>query len=391
MRDRRIARITVLALSTALAALAAPAAAQPADEIEMDPEPAPAKPAPPAPPAPTPATPAPTDAAPPVKDPKLAKKWLTTGQQLLQKGDSHTRAKRTEEAQTSYQNAVTAFEKSIETGDDLNTYALLAEAEDKLGKHDVAVRHYRMVVKAQAGVRADVQKKASAKLDELAAKVALVTVKVKPDGAAVMLNGTEIGKTPLADALVLLPGTYTLSFQAEGFQPREAELNVEAGSESEREIELEAVKIVVVPPVKDEDPVPVPPAPPPSRLPLYVGGGAAVALLGAATVTGLLAVGRHNTYESSESTPAERKDARSSGKSLALVTDIALAGGLVATGFTAYWYFAKYRPAQRKQTEQRPAATSAGRGRRDGSQWTKIDLVPWVQSGTSGLVLVGGF
>jgi PEGA domain len=383
MRDRRIARITILALLTALAA---PAAAQPAeDEIEMEPEPA----APP--PTAPPTTPPPTEGAPPVKDPKLAKKWLATGQQLLQKGDAAVRAKRTEDAQISYQNAVTAFEKSIEAGTDLSTYALLAEAEDKIGKHDLAVKHYRMVVKAQAGVRPDVQKKASAKLDELATKVALVTLKVKPDGATVTLNGAEIGKTPFPEPLVLLPGTYTLAFQAEGFQPKETELNAEAGSESERAIELDAVQITVVPPVKDEEPVPVPVVPPPSRLPLYVGGGAAVTLLGVATLTGILAVGKHGTYESPDSTPAEREDARSSGKTLALVTDIALAGGVVATGFTAYWYFAKYRPAQRKQTEQRQAATRAARGARDRAQWTKVDVIPWVQSGTSGLVLVGGF
>jgi hypothetical protein len=389
MRDRRIAWSTVLALVAALAAPAAPARAQPAEEIEMESEaPAPKpgdKPA-----APEPAPPA-TPAPPVVKDPKAAKKLLTTGQQLLQKGDTLTRAKRLEDAKTNYQNAAAAFEKSIAAGDDLNTYALLADAEDKLGKYDLAVKHYRVVVKAQAGIRPDVLKKATAKLDELAMKVGLVTLTVKPDGATILLGGVEIGKTPLADPLVLLPGTYTLSFEAEGFQPREAELNVEAGSESERSIELEAVKIVVVPPVEDPEPVPAPKPAPPSRAPLYVGAGAAVTLIGAATVTGILAMGRQSTYKSADSTPSEREDAKSSGQTLALVTDIALAGGLVAGGFTAYWYFAKYKPAQRKQAEQRPAATSAGRGRRDGAQWTKVDLIPWVQSGTSGLVVVGGF
>jgi hypothetical protein len=376
MGDRRIAWIAVLAV---LAASAGPAAAQPAgDEIEMEPKAA--------------DPPAPPEAAAPVKDPKLAKKWLLAGQQLLQKGDGAARAKRTDDAKASYQNAVTAFEKSIEAGDDLNTYALLAEAEEKLGRFDLAAKHYRAVVKAQAGIRPDVLKKATAKLDDLTMQIGIVTLNVKPEGATITLSGTELGKAPLAEPLILMPGTYTVGFQAEGFEPREAELNIEAGSESERTIELEPVKIVVVAPAKDDEQVERPKPPPePSRLPLYAAGGAAVTLLGVATVTGILAVGRHGTFTSSDATPAEREDARSSGKTLALVTDLSLVGGLAAGGFAAYWYFVKYRPAQQKPAEQRPAATSGVRGRRDGAQSTKVDLLPWVQSGASGLTLVGEF
>jgi Na+/glutamate symporter len=108
-------------------------------------------------------------------------------------------------------------------------------------------------------------------------------------------------------------------------------------------------------------------------------------------VTGILAVGRHGTYTAPGSTAAERDAARSSGRALAIVTDVALAGGLAAGGFTAYWYLVKYRPAQGKRAEQPPAATAAVRGRRDPAQSTKLDLIPWVQSDASGLTLVGVF
>ncbi len=372
-----------------LASLGGPAAAQPADE---ETEPAPPAPAPAPADAPEAAEPPP---AAPVKDPKLARKWLLAGQQLLQKGDGQTRAKRLDDAKTSYENAVTAFEKSIEVGEDLGTHALLADALDKLGKHDLAVKHYRVVVNAQEGVRADVQKKAAAKLDEALLKVGIVTLNVKPDGTTITLAGVELGKAPLPEPLVLMPGTYAVGFQVEGYQPREAELNIEAGSESERTIELEPVKIVQAP-IKDEEPIaPPPPPPPPSRLPLYAGAGAAATLLGVATVTGILAIGRHGTYTATDATAEERADARSSGKTLALVTDLALVGGLAAGGFTAYWYFFKYRPALEKPAEQRPAgpveATRRGRGRRDGAQSTKVDVIPWVQPDASGLTLVGVF
>jgi hypothetical protein len=379
---RRIAWSAVLAALVAVA-VAAPAAAQPADDIEMDPEPAAPKPPPKD--AAAPAAPA-APAAAPIKDPKAAKKWLATGQQLVQKGDGAARAKRVDDAKRSYEGAVDAFEKSIEAGEDLNTYALLAEAEEKLGKLDLAARHYRVVVKAQAGVRPDVQKKATARFDDLATKVGILTLVVKPEGAVITLAGKELGKAPLAEPLVLMPGSYTVAFQADGFQPREAELTIEAGSESERTFELEPVKIVVQAPPPPAPPPP--PPPPPSRLPLYAGGGAAVALLGTAVVTGILAVGQHGTYTSIDATPTERADAKANGQTLALVTDLALVGGLAAGGFTAYWYLVKYKPA-RQRAEQRPATASAGR--RDGAQSAKVDLIPWVQSDASGLTLVGVF
>lgn len=373
MRGRRIAWLAVL---TVLAVPVAPAAAQPQPDEEIEPAPAGDPEAPPA----------------PVKDPKLAKKWLDAGKLLLQKGDTATRAKRADDAKQSYENAVTAFEKSIESGEDITTHALLAEAHDKLGRHDLAVKHYRVVAKAQAGVPAPLMKKVTAKLDELAMKVGLVTLTVKPEGATISLGGTELGKAPLPEALVLLPGTYTVAFQAEGFQPREAELNVEAGSESERTIELEPIKVVVQEPEKDDEPVlPPPPPPRPSRLPLYAGGAAAAALLGVGAVTGILAVGRHGTFTSADATATEREDARSSGKTLALVTDVTLVGGVAAAGFTAYWYFFKYRPALQKPAEQRPAAVGGVRARRDAAQSAKVDLIPWVQSDASGLTLVGAF
>jgi hypothetical protein len=371
MRGLGIACVTVLA---AAAALAAPARAQPAgDEIEMDPA---------APPAEPPA---------PVKDPKVARKWLAAGQQLLQQGDYFTRIKRADDAKARYENALTSFQKSIEAGDDPNTYALLADAEEKLGKIDLAARHYRVVVKTQTGIRPDVMKKATARFDDLSTKIGIVTLAVSPEGALISLAGTELGKAPLAEPLILMPGTYTLSFQADGFQPKETELNVEAGSEAERTIELEAVKIIVQPPPVVETPPPPKPEPGPSRLPVYVGAGAGVTLLGVAVVTGLLAVGQHGTYTAPGSTATERSDARANGETLALVSDLTLAGGLLAGGFAAYWYVFKYKPAQRKHAERRSPGETAVRGGRDGTQSTKVDLLPWVQPDASGLVLVGAF
>src|SRR6185436_13247287 len=101
--------------------------------------------------------------------------------------------------------------------------------EEKAGKLDAAVRHLRPLVRADAGVRPEVAKRARARLDELSTRIGLVTLRVAPPGTSITIGGSELGLSPLAEPLVLMPGTYTLVFQADGYQPREAELRVEPG------------------------------------------------------------------------------------------------------------------------------------------------------------------
>ncbi|HLL21989.1 MAG TPA: PEGA domain-containing protein [Kofleriaceae bacterium] len=313
----------------------------------------------------------------PAKDPKLARKWIAAGQQLVQKGDAATRAKKLEDAQTSYDNAITAYEKAIEASEDPNVGFDLAVAFEKAGKLDRAVTQYRAFAKL-AGVRAELAKKATARVDDLTMKVGLVMIITKPEAATISLAGVEVGTTPLVEPLVLMPGTHTLSLSAEGYTAKEVELRVDAGSESERTIELPAVQDTTPPPTKKaveapvEQPVVIAPPSPPSKLPLYLGAGATGGFVLVATVTGIMAVGKHGTFEDETVGPAARADAKDSGERLALVTDVCLVGAVVAGGVTAYWYFAKYKPAQRKLE-------------------TKTAVVPWVKPDAGGLVLAGSF
>jgi hypothetical protein len=149
MSGRRLALVVLAAL---VAPPLSPAHAQAPErepEIEMEPD-----------------APAPDDDEPPpvVKDPKLARKLVSTAAQLVQKGDYLTRRNKPDEANAHYDNAVLAYQKAIEVGDDLNVHFELAVVEEKRGKIDVAARHLRIVVGAQAGVRQDVLKKAQLKL-----------------------------------------------------------------------------------------------------------------------------------------------------------------------------------------------------------------------------------
>ncbi|MCW5806386.1 MAG: PEGA domain-containing protein [Deltaproteobacteria bacterium] len=368
--------LTVIALALA----ASPAFADDPPEIEMDPITPPA----PKPPTPTP-TPTPTPAGDGTvkKDPAAARKWQIAAVQLVQRGDYFTRYKKLDDAKTQYENAVTAYLKAIEAGDDLQLIVDMAIIEEKLGRSDVAARHLRAVAK-NASAKPDVVKKAQAKLDEVATKIGVVTLTVNPPNTVITMNGNELGTAPLEAPLILMPGTYNLSFTAEGYQPKEAELNVEAGSESDRTIELDFITIIVEPPKPKVVEVDLPPpVQKPSKVPLFVGGAATVGFLTAGVVTGILAVGQHGTFVAPGSKANERADAQANGRTLAHVTDAMLAGTLVAGAFTAYWYFAKYKKGPAKPKDEKRL--------RDVPQMTKVDVLPWVQPDAGGLGFAGSF
>lgn len=311
------------------------------------------------------------------KDPRAARTWVKAGKELMGRGGQLARRNKLDDAKTQWAKAAVAFEKAIKWGDDPNVYADLAAAEEKLGKLDLAATHYRRVIGTKTGVRGDVMKRAKANYDELSMKIGLVTVIAKPEGTTLSIGGTEVGKTPMVEPLILMPGTYTVSFAADGFQPKDVEIKVDAGSETERSIELEAITVTIEAPEPEppeEEPVVV--TRPPSKTPLYVGAGATLGFAAVGLVTGIMAVGKHGTFTAPESSTPERADAKSSGERLAKVTDVAIGGAVVAAGFTAYWYFFRYRPAQTKYASEREA---------------KLELAPWVQSDAGGFAVGGSF
>jgi len=369
MSGRRLALVVLSAL------VFAPAVARAQDDIEMEPD--------------APAEPPPDDGEAPaiVKDPKLAKKLAAAAAQLAQKGDYATRKTKPDEAKAFYEQASTAYTKAIESGDDLNLYYDLAVVDEKLGKLDVAVRHLRFVVAATGNVKADIKKKAQLKHDDLTMKVGLVSLQVEQDGTTVTLAGTVLGKSPFAEPLVFLPGSYTLTFESDGYQPKDVEIRVEAGSEAERKIELEAIKIVVAPPRQpDGSETTVEPSvvKPPSKLPLYIGGGITVAAFGAFIVGGILAVGEHGTFVAADSTRNERLDAQASGQNYALFSDVMLGTTIVAAGFTTFWYLFKYRKGNAKAAESPSTSPLA-------PTMSKVDVLPWVQPSASGFSVAGTF
>jgi PEGA domain len=329
------------------------------------------------------------------KDPKVARRWLAIGQMAVQRGAYFAARHRPDDARQQFDNAIIAYQKAIDAGDDPGLYLELALAEEKVGRLDGAVAHLRRVAQ-DSRVRPEVARRAAQKLDALLARVGIVTLRVTPPGASITLGGVELGQAPLAEPLVLLPGTYTLAFQASGHQPREAELQVEPGSETERAIDLEPIRIVVEPvrPLVAEDVAQVAPPPPPapSRLPLWVGGSVAIAAAAGAGILGGLAIGEHAVFTRRTTLPADRADAQADGRLLARLADAAAITAVAAAGFTAYWYFYRYRGRLANSTEDAARDPSDSRPARHSPPIsTKLDVVPWVQPQLGGMMVAGWF
>ncbi|HEY5921063.1 MAG TPA: PEGA domain-containing protein [Kofleriaceae bacterium] len=354
--------------------------AQPAEgEIEMEGDPAPTPPADP-PPGDQPAD-APADPPPVVKDPKIAKKWLQAGDLLMRKGDQMTKQGKPE-AKAQYENAVTAYQKAIEASDDVSINYQLALALDKAGMTPDALKHLKIVTAAAQDIKPAVMKNAQARLDEYSMKVGVVALTITPEGTQVSIEGKPVGEAPLTEPLVLMPGTHKVSLTAVGFQPKDVDLKVEAGSESERKIALEPVPIISKPQVDEPEPVPIEQPKGPDKRPLYVGAAVGGGLVAIAVVTGIVAVSKHGTYTDDTASPTDRADAQSSGKTFARLTDVCIVGAVAAGAFTAYWYQYKYRPQAQALAERQQAQA-------------KVDVVPWVQpaqvsAGFSGGLSVAG-
>jgi len=370
MGDRRIALVCGSALIASLV-LGSVGGAQPAgggggSDIEMEPQVAGS--------AAAAGSAAPSDAAP-AKDPKLAKKLYAAAQGFERKADQLERQNKADDAKAQYVEAVNAYQKAIEQAEPVDpawTLAL-AIAQDKAGDIAAAYKTVKALVAVQPPPKADVLKKAQAKLDELDGKVGKVTLTVTPDGTQIMMGDKTVGESPMTDPLILAPGTYAVSFAAVGFEPKDTELKVEAGSESERKIELSPVKVKIKPHVDEPEPE-KPIATKPNMLPVYVGGGATGVLLVTSIIYDFRAKHQHDVYVGKTTSTKDRLDARDNGKLFAHVADITLVGALGAAAFTGYWYWYKIRPAQAATEKQ-----------------AKVVPAPWVEPGAAGFAVGGEF
>ncbi len=302
-----------------------------------------------------------------------ALQFIAAGDALMEKGDALTRRRKADKAREQYEKALEAYSRAYDTFPSAKLYWLIGRAEQKLDRHLDALRHFQQVLREESDIKPELKQAIEAAIEDSKSSVVTIHFKVEPPGARIAVDGEDVGTAPLDEPVFLAPGKHTIAVTAEGHSPYEDEVELEAGQESERTIALEKIPVLVT------KPKPKPKkkgASEVSRGPLVAGMVATGGLATIATITGLLAVSRHGTF-SDDSLPASERDAaKSSGKTLALVTDLCWLGAIGAGAFTTYYYYKVYKP--KKAAHERKLT---------GQAW----LAPYLTGDQAGVALGGAF
>jgi hypothetical protein len=292
-----------------------------------------------------------------------------------------------------YEEAYRAFKAAYAASPSYKILGNLALCAMKLERDDEAIAAYeKYLAEGKDLSRAEVQQITS-DLTVLKNSVAHVVVESDPPGAEITdvrvpVRGERVlnayGTVPQAIKLGLHEGTHQVTARLAGYPDQTWDVEVTGGQD------LPSHKFVFTKPVAEQAPVPaatpvapVAPAPVVTSRPVPVGvwvGVAATGVLVVATaVTGVVAMGKHNDFESANNgaDPANAQSIKDSGQTINLVSDICLGGAVVAAGITAALFFT------------RPTVETGGASSRAAKQ--RVVVVPGVARSGAGLNLLGSF
>jgi tetratricopeptide (TPR) repeat protein len=322
-----------------------------------------------------------------------ARELLQSGDRRFQRGENLQARGKIEEAFAEYERALVDYQAAFEAYSDPQIFFPIALAEQRLGRFVESLGHYRQLLEEGKGLSGELRSRVRRAIIDVKRNLAAVLLEVKPEGAAILIDGREVARSPMSQPAFVEPGQHTYAVTLEGHTPVEGKMDLLPGKEMRRRIDLERMPVVVggqTGGTTDTTPVDTG-TQPPSRVPLYLGLGVTGALaLGGAT-TGILALSRHSKFRDESIDMGEREDARHSGKKLAGVTDILLGGAVVGALVTTYYYYAVYLPKAR-------AASGVGEDDEEYEEYeeyeeeaARLQVTPVIGDGVAGVAAWGRF
>ena len=311
-----------------------------------------------------------------------ARELLVAGDEKLRRGDRLLERGNIEGAFAEFEQALVDYQAAFEAYPDPQIFFPIAQAEQRLGRFVESLQHYQQLLEETKDLPAELRTRVQQSIIEVKRNLAAVMLEVEPAGAAILIDGKEVGRSPMSQPVFVEPGRHTYAVTREGYTPVEGTMDLPPGKEMRRRISLKPMPVVVGQPTG-----PAAPSDPgverPSRVPLWIGVGVTGALAVAGTTTGLLAVSRHGTFRDYSVALEDREDARESGKKLAGATDLLLGGAVVGGLVTAYYYYAVYRPKGR-------AADDAEEFEEE-EDAAALHITPMVGDGMAGVAASGRF
>jgi hypothetical protein len=263
--------------------------------------------------------------------------------------------------------ARTRFQRALEFADDGNFDAALLELRrayelapsykllynvgiiyQQLKDHARALDAFeRYLAEGGADVPAERALDLKARMDRLRTRVALVDVRTSEPGAEVSVDDLPVGTTPFANPLRVNSGRRKITISKSGSATTSRIVELAGG-------ETKTISVDISLPV-------APPAPEPKSVVPWISWGTTLALAGAATATGFVALGAASDYDNKEGKlgldPNELESSRSKAQTFALATDILAGAAIIAAGISIY--FTVKPPGARRNTPSGAAGPTA--------------------------------
>ena len=275
-------------------------------------------------PAPTPAAPAPdapaAAAAAPVDDVTTqAREHFTQATKLYKDGD--------------FDAALVQFERAYELKPNYRVLYNIGQTYFQLRQY-VEARDAMTRYLKEGGDQIEAERQAAVNKDlaDLQRRLAKVTIKVNVGGATVLVDGKNVGTTPLAEPVVVSEGLRSISVEAPNRGVLQRQLQVAGGDQQVLTLKFDEGPRTIV--IKSSD------AAPESKARLgagfWVTAIGAVALGAGAGVTGYLAFkaqdDNRNQRKELGVTPSQLSDSSDRAKTFALTSDILSGAALVCAG-----------------------------------------------------------
>lgn len=242
-------------------------------------------------------------------------------------------------AQGVYDGARDAFQEAYDTIPNPIVLQSIAECEVRLGRLEeglAALERY-LAERPDAADRAAVEQK----IADLKATPSTLVITSTPPGAAIRLDGTDLGQVTPTE-LQVARGEHAIEVSAEGYDAASTTVAVRLGARHEIDLALHALPPPPPPPAPVEGPAQAPPPEPvdePPTTALWISGVVGGVGIVTGTVLGIAALNEKAEFDE---TPTEATADR--GERLALFADVAFGIGAMAL-LTGAVLFLTYEPA----------------------------------------------
>ena len=165
-----------------------------------------------------------------------------------------------------FQEAADEFEAAYRSSPAFAVLYNIGRVNVALGRSVEAVQAFEMYLAQGAeAVPPDRRKEVAAEIERQRARIGAVNIRTVPAFAEVRVDGKLVGKTPLAEPVLVTAGTHTIEALVSGYTPQVRELKVEGLARIELDLRLDPVSgpDAVAKPEKPTAPATAPSAPPP--------------------------------------------------------------------------------------------------------------------------------